>query len=162
MPTKPHIFTPERVEQLKLLWQAGLSSSQIAAELGNVTRNAVIGKIHRLGLSGPASSPDPLAPRKRKKDLNRLRKKILSSDETPSDEHRRSLTELNEQTCHWPVGDPTSAEFSFCGAPTISGLPYCPSHSRIAYQPAADRRKQKADESRQDNAVSTPDSTSRD
>src|SRR5258705_3982509 len=59
-------WTDDRVEQLKKLWEGGLSASQIAAELGNVTRNAVIGKVHRLGLSGPAKSPAPAAPRQRK------------------------------------------------------------------------------------------------
>src|SRR4051812_12491117 len=59
-------WTDDRVEQLKKLWEAGLSASQIAAELGNVTRNAVIGKVHRLGLSGRAKSPSSAAPRQRK------------------------------------------------------------------------------------------------
>src|SRR5213083_2484524 len=59
-------WTDDRVEQLKKLWEAGLSASQIAAELGNVTRNAVIGKVHRLGLSGRAKSPSSAAPRPRK------------------------------------------------------------------------------------------------
>jgi GcrA cell cycle regulator len=59
-------WSDDRVEQLKKLWEAGLSASQIAAELGNVTRNAVIGKVHRLGLSGRAKSPSTAAPRQRK------------------------------------------------------------------------------------------------
>ncbi|MGL4260145.1 MAG: GcrA family cell cycle regulator, partial [Afipia sp.] len=59
-------WTDDRVEQLKKLWEAGLSASQIAAELGNITRNAVIGKVHRLGLSGRAKSPSSAAPRQRK------------------------------------------------------------------------------------------------
>ena len=59
-------WTDDRVEQLKKLWESGLSASQIAAELGNITRNAVIGKVHRLGLSGRAKSPSSAAPRQRK------------------------------------------------------------------------------------------------
>src|SRR5207249_7827152 len=59
-------WSDDRVEQLKKLWESGLSASQIAAELGNVTRNAVIGKVHRLGLSGRAKSPSTAAPRQRK------------------------------------------------------------------------------------------------
>src|SRR5947209_6669412 len=59
-------WSDDRVEQLKKLWEGGLSASQIAAELGNVTRNAVIGKVHRLGLSGRAKSPSSAAPRPRK------------------------------------------------------------------------------------------------
>ena len=54
---------------------------------------------------------------------------------------RLSLLELNEATCHWPVGDPSSPEFFFCGGKALTGLPYCAHHSRVAYQPAADRRR---------------------
>jgi GcrA cell cycle regulator len=54
---------------------------------------------------------------------------------------RLSLLELNEATCHWPVGDPASPEFFFCGGKALAGLPYCAHHSRVAYQPAADRRR---------------------
>ena len=55
---------------------------------------------------------------------------------------RLSLLELNEATCHWPVGDPSSPEFFFCGGKALNSLPYCAHHSRIAYQPASDRRRQ--------------------
>lgn len=55
---------------------------------------------------------------------------------------RLSLLELNEATCHWPVGDPASTEFFFCGGKALTGLPYCAHHSRIAYQPTGDRRRQ--------------------
>src|SRR5713101_6946293 len=105
-------WSDARVEQLKKLWEAGLSASQIASELGNVTRNAVIGKVHRLGLSGRSKSPSSAAPTLRKVDLERIREKILASDETPSDEHRKSLLELNAETCHWPIGSLESSEFS--------------------------------------------------
>jgi GcrA cell cycle regulator len=54
---------------------------------------------------------------------------------------RRTLLELNEKTCHWPVGDPGAGDFFFCGGHTVDGLPYCAYHSRLAYQPAADRRR---------------------
>ena len=54
---------------------------------------------------------------------------------------RRTILELNDQTCHWPVGDPGSADFFFCGGNTLDGLPYCAHHSRVAYQPASDRRR---------------------
>ena len=57
---------------------------------------------------------------------------------------RLSLLELNEATCHWPIGDPSSSEFFFCGGKALTGLPYCAHHSRVAYQPAADRRRQAA------------------
>jgi GcrA cell cycle regulator len=161
-------WSDDRVEQLKKLWEAGLSASQIAAELGNVTRNAVIGKVHRLGLSGRAKSPATAAPRQRKaarpaQHMMRVARPVsrgntalahvfeveVESDPVTFDNvvpmsQRRSLLELNEATCHWPVGDPSSADFFFCGGKALSGLPYCAQHSRVAYQPASDRRRQPA------------------
>ncbi len=157
-------WSDDRVEQLKKLWESGLSASQIAAELGNVTRNAVIGKVHRLGLSGRAKAPSTAAPRQRKarpaQHMMRVARPVsrgntalahafeteLEPDRIANDKwvrlsQRLSLLELNEATCHWPVGDPSSPEFFFCGGKALGGLPYCAHHSRIAYQPAADRRR---------------------
>ena len=157
-------WSDERVEQLRKLWEAGLSASQIAAELGNVTRNAVIGKVHRLGLSGRAKSPASAAPRPRKARahshmLRVSRPSIRGNtalahayelEQEPEPQHidniipmgqRRTILDLTEETCRWPIGDPGSAEFFFCGGQTITGLPYCGYHSRVAYQPAADRRR---------------------
>jgi len=158
-------WSDDRVEQLKKLWEGGLSASQIAAELGNVTRNAVIGKVHRLGLSGRAKSPATAAPRQRKarpaQQMMRVARPVsrgntalahafdmeLEPDPVTYDNvvpmsQRLSLLELNEATCHWPVGDPSSPDFFFCGGKALTGLPYCAQHSRLAYQPAADRRRQ--------------------
>ena len=155
----------DRVEQLKKLWEAGLSASQIAAELGNVTRNAVIGKVHRLGLSGRAKSPTSAAPRPRKarpaQQMMRVTRPVtrgntalaqafeveietdpITFDNVVPMSQRLSLLELNEATCHWPIGDPSSSEFYFCGGKALQSLPYCAHHSRIAYQPASDRRRQ--------------------
>lgn len=157
-------WTDDRVEQFKKLWEAGLSASQIAAELGNVTRNAVIGKVHRLGLSGRAKSPSSAAPRPRKvrpaQHMMRISRPVsrgntalahvyeveveadpIAFDNVVPMSQRLSLLELTEATCHWPVGDPGSADFFFCGGKSISGLPYCAHHSRVAYQPAGDRRR---------------------
>jgi GcrA cell cycle regulator len=155
-------WTDERVELLKKLWTDGLSASQIAGELGGVTRNAVIGKVHRLGLSGRAKSPSSAAPRVRKPRSHMLRVSRPSSrgntalamsyeiEAEPEVElienvipmgQRRTLLELSEDTCHWPIGDPSSPEFFFCGGKTASSLPYCGYHCRIAYQPASDRRR---------------------
>ena len=155
-------WTDERVELLKKLWADGLSASQIAGELGGITRNAVIGKVHRLGLSGRAKSPSSSVPRARKPRSHMLRvsrpamrgntalalaydteteyEPELAQLEIPV-EQRRSLLELNEDTCRWPIGDPSSPEFYFCGGKAITGLPYCAHHSRVAYQPAVDRRR---------------------
>ena len=155
-------WTDERVELLKKLWSDGLSASQIAAELGGITRNAVIGKVHRLGLSGRAKSASSAAPRARKPRSTMLRMARASIRGNTALAHayeievealpepidniipigqRRTILELNEQTCRWPVGDPGSSDFFFCGGTTINGLPYCAYHSRVAYQPAGDRRR---------------------
>jgi GcrA cell cycle regulator len=155
-------WTDERVELLKKLWADGLSASQIAAELGGVTRNAVIGKVHRLGLSGRAKSPSSASPRSRKPRSHMLRVTrpsvrganalALSYEMEPELEpepieniipmgQRRTLLELNENTCRWPIGDPATTDFFFCGGKPLASLPYCHHHSRVAYQPAADRRR---------------------
>src|ERR1043165_33587 len=155
-------WTDDRVEQLKKLWEAGLSASQIAAELGNVTRNAVIGKVHRLGLSGRAKSPPPAAPRPRpaqhmwrvSRPQSRgntalahafeveLEPDPVAYDNVVPMSQRLSLLELSEATCHWPIGDPSSPEFFFCGGKALPGPPYCAHHFGVAYQPASDRRRQ--------------------
>ena len=157
-------WTDERVETLKRLWSEGLSASQIAAELGGVTRNAVIGKVHRLGLSGRAKSPASAAPRTRKPRSSHAHMLRVSrpsvrgntalahayeveaepeaelSDNVIPLGQRRTLLQLTEETCRWPIGDPGQADFFFCGGRTVSGLPYCAYHSRVAYQPANIRR----------------------
>ena len=157
-------WTDERVELLKKLWSDGLSASQIAAELGGITRNAVIGKVHRLGLSGRAKSASTAAPRQRKArasaHMMRMARASIRGNTALAHAYefeteaapelieniipigqRRTLLELTEQTCRWPIGDPGSSDFFFCGGNTIAGLPYCAFHSRLAYQPAADRRR---------------------
>ena len=151
-------WTEERVELLKKLWADGLSASQIAAELGGITRNAVIGKVHRLGLSGRAKSPSSSAPRARKPRSSSMirvpRAHIRGNTALAYDyaaepepelieipiEQRKNLLQLTEATCHWPVGDPGSTDFFFCGGPSNEGSPYCNFHSRVAYQPASARR----------------------
>ncbi|MEN5084195.1 GcrA family cell cycle regulator [Bosea sp. TWI1241] len=169
-------WTEERVELLKKLWNDGLSASQIAGELGSVTRNAVIGKVHRLGLSGRAKSPGSATPRPRKTatrapshpmtppapgpGLTRGNTALapqfeaepeaepqVAATPAPAEEvvvpfsERVSIMDLREYMCRWPMGDPTTPEFRFCGARSSTGLPYCSYHARIAYQPAADRRR---------------------
>ena len=165
-------WSDERVELLKKLWSDGLSASQIAAELGGVTRNAVIGKVHRLGLSGRAKAPATGVVRTARKATARAPSHpmthkapparpqaalppapvadiapVLPVQPTPVEEvavpvsERVTIMDLREYMCRWPMGDPTSADFRFCGARCATGLPYCPTHSRIAYQPAADRRR---------------------
>lgn len=154
-------WTDERVELLKKLWADGLSASQIAAELGGITRNAVIGKVHRLGLSGRAKSPSSAAPRPRKArapGMLRVSRPTMRGNtalafeyepepepeliEIPI-EQRKTLLQLNERTCRWPIGDPGSTDFFFCGGESANELPYCAYHSRVAYQPANERRREK-------------------
>ncbi|HEU5018223.1 MAG TPA: GcrA family cell cycle regulator [Pseudolabrys sp.] len=155
-------WTDERVELLKKLWAEGLSASQIAAELGGITRNAVIGKVHRLGLSGRAKSPSSAAPRPRKPRASghmlRVSRPAIRGNtalaydfevepepelvEIPFDQ-RKNLLQLNEHTCRWPIGDPGSTDFFFCGGDTANELPYCSYHARVAYQPAAERRRER-------------------
>ncbi|CAM5773966.1 GcrA family cell cycle regulator [Bosea minatitlanensis] len=173
-------WTEERVELLKKLWSDGLSASQIAAELGNVTRNAVIGKVHRLGLSGraksaaapaaarsaaprkaPARAPSlpagggAAAPRSAQAlaphfapaaavEIEAEQAPLPSEDVVIPFSDRVTIMELREYMCRWPMGDPTSPDFRFCGARSQTGLPYCSYHSRIAYQPAADRRRDRS------------------
>jgi GcrA cell cycle regulator len=160
-------WTDERVEMLKKLWADGLSASQIAAELGGITRNAVIGKVHRLGLSGRAKSPSSAAPRPRKPrahshmlrvsrpsirgntalahayEFDLEREPELLDNVIPLGQ-RRTLLELTEETCRWPIGDPGQPDFFFCGGQTITGLPYCAYHSRVAYQPQHMRRERRS------------------
>jgi GcrA cell cycle regulator len=159
-------WTDERVEQLKRLWSEGLSASQIAGELGGITRNAVIGKVHRLGLSGRAKALSSAAPRPRKArppshvlrmtrpavrgNTALARLPVYELDVEPEQGpienvipigQRCSLLELSDAKCRWPIGDPGSSEFYFCGGKPVGELPYCAYHARIAYQPVTDRRR---------------------
>jgi GcrA cell cycle regulator len=158
-------WNDERVELLKRLWSEGLSASQIAGELGGITRNAVIGKVHRLGLSGRAKAPSSSVPRPRKpraaSQMFRPARPMVRGntalaaqpnydyDVEPEVEfvenvipigQRCTLLELNDEKCHWPVGDPGQPDFYFCGGKTNTGTPYCGYHGRVAYQPPAARR----------------------
>jgi GcrA cell cycle regulator len=157
-------WTDERVGLLKKLWADGLSASQIAGELGGITRNAVIGKVHRLGLSGRAKAPSSSVPRQRKPRApsmfraprpmmrgNTALAHMPAYDYEPELEpepieniipigQRCTLLELNDEKCHWPIGDPGQPDFFFCGGKTNAGTPYCGYHGRVAYQPPAARR----------------------
>ena len=214
-------WTDERVETLKKMWAEGQSASQIAKELGGVTRNAVIGKVHRLGLSnrvGPGTSaedegtaasatataaPSPAAPAKpapapravapepaprpapaapapqpvaaeptappmdsstitfsptapiplRKAIIpagqplppqpsaNEISPEALASvREVEKRAKKLTLMELTERTCKWPIGDPATEDFWFCGLPSVAGKPYCEAHVGVAFQPMSARR----------------------
>ncbi|PWL19221.1 GcrA cell cycle regulator [Falsochrobactrum shanghaiense] len=178
-------WTDERVELLKKLWNEGLSASQIAAQLGGVSRNAVIGKVHRLKLSGRGKTTTA-APRSKKvntaapapravpsQNNNRpqaatttIRTATITktvgatalqmeyvadavsetvlrpqSDVVVPISRRLSLLQLSERTCKWPIGDPLNEDFHFCGSESGESSPYCSYHSRLAFQPTAERRR---------------------
>jgi GcrA cell cycle regulator len=152
-------WTDERVELLKKLWQDGLSASQIAKQLGGVTRNAVIGKVHRLGLSGRAAPSKPArtvfkAPRPARPAAaapsapRRIAEPAVANlapqvapvryvDEAPG---MATVLTLAAHMCKWPIGDPSLDSFTFCGRRSGEG-PYCHEHSEIAYQPAQSKKK---------------------
>lgn len=138
-------WTDERVEKLKKLWSDGLSASQIARTLGEVTRNAVIGKVHRLGLSGRATTSRIDRPRAHQ--MRRPpRPRLIVPEAIPVEEARlpngdyATVMTVREGMCKWPIGDPSSDEFHFCGNQSGSSTPYCTAHSRMAYQPTQNRR----------------------
>jgi GcrA cell cycle regulator len=166
-------WTDERVELLRKLWSEGLSASQIAAQLGGVSRNAVIGKVHRLKLSSRGRATP--APRSQKKmahgggvpksaprapsrtvvtSIGATALKVEFEAEQQLHQvvrpvenvvvpisRRLRLIELTEHTCKWPNGDPLAEDFSFCGNDSLETGPYCTYHSRIAFQPASERRR---------------------
>ena len=175
-------WTDERVELLKKMWSDGQSASQIAKELGGVTRNAVIGKVHRLGLSNragasgkpeketeakveakpveeaparaerPAAAPAAPVPQRPKivpagqplspqPSANEISPEALASvREVEKKAKRIKLMELTERTCKWPIGDPATEDFWFCGLPVQQGKPYCEAHVGVAFQPMSSRR----------------------
>lgn len=157
-------WTEDRVEILSKLWADGLSASQIAAELGGVTRNAVIGKVHRLGLSGRAKSSNNTGSRQKRASTRTTASYAKAgrsranggTQSAPSPKQQvvvdipkptsklMTLLQLTDTTCKWPTGDPQDDDFSFCGAKSRDGDPYCDYHCHLAYQPASDRRSKKS------------------
>ena len=136
-------WTPEKVEKLKELWGKGNTASEIAQILGGVTRNAVIGKAHRLNLSGKiqtkkssslATSNNVSENKISRKNLRRGKFKSLIIDKDFEPENPKQLEELDENSCKWPIGHPGDDDFYFCGKPTIPGKPYCGEHCLIAYR----------------------------
>lgn len=172
------MWNDERVETLKKLWSEGLSASQIAANLGGVSRNAVIGKVHRLKLSSRGRATGaPARQKKAAKPVVSVASKPSARASAPTRSmpasiganalqvqfdseavaqtyirpvqdnvvvpisRRLRLVELSERTCKWPNGDPLAEDFSFCGTEAGETGPYCKYHAKLAYQPAADRRR---------------------
>jgi GcrA cell cycle regulator len=136
-------WSDDRVTTLTLLWRDGQSASQIAKALGGVTRNAVIGKIHRLGLSGRPAPSRPARvravrparlPAAAKPHRPKIAPVFLATPATLEGPGViASLTALGAHTCRWPIGDPTAEDFSFCGR--LAKGPYCPAHKTQAVRP---------------------------
>ena len=153
-------WTDERVEMLKKLWLDGLSASQIAKQLGGVTRNAVIGKVHRLGLSGRATPSQPQrpvfkAPRPARPAVAAPRRVVSSETQAlpavtvptfyAEEPGSATVLTLGAHMCKWPIGDPSTDGFTFCGRRSSEG-PYCGEHARVAYQPQQKKGRSSATE----------------
>ena len=137
-------WTPEKVEKLKELWGKGSTANEIAQILGGVTRNAVIGKAHRLNLSGKiqtkksssvATNSSDNENKISRKNLRRGKFKSLIIDKDFEPENPKQLEELDENSCKWPIGHPDEKLFYFCGRSSLKDFSYCKLHLLYAYQP---------------------------
>lgn len=153
----PQTWTQELDDILRKGFAGGASASALAAKIGGVSRNAVIGRLHRLGLKR-AFSQASRSPWKKQEPKRRSARgpkngnpfgrgyqsdddivacqvdtTPLSTDPSPGD--RVSLEQLTKITCRWPLGDPNDDDFGFCGCKPLEGFPYCSAHARAAYQP---------------------------
>ncbi len=144
-------WTEQRVTMLRKMWSEGKTAAEIAKELGDVTRNAVIGKAHRLKLSNRVS---PIQQNNKKpvraNDAGYAPAKAASAIfpvfDSKSCLKGVSLAEMKDRMCRWPIGDPKSPDFIFCGGPSEPGHPYCLGHAKIAYQAPGRQRVLNADE----------------
>ena len=160
-------WTEQQIQMLKEMWGHGFSASDIAGRLGSgLTRNAVIGKAHRLKLSAGMASRGETgvglrtpSPSSGMADIKSSRKRVMlrplpvlptpstttitkpiqrEAYRSPADNIKRSegiaVTKAGDRHCRWPVGDPRSPDFRFCGCTVHEGLPYCTDHARVAYQ----------------------------
>ena len=139
-------WTPEREEKLRELWKKGNTASQIANILGDTTRNAVIGKAHRLNLQARSKSKKITSKVNTENNVqteNKISPKIgrkakfkaLLSDKNFEEENPKKLEELTDETCRWPIGHPHEENFYFCGRKSIDKFPYCKLHVLYAFQP---------------------------
>ena len=137
-------WTPEREKKLKELWNKGHTASEIASLLGETTRNAVIGKAHRLNLEARAGSKKTSSKtnvevsnnsNKTQKLGRKAKFKALLLDKNFEKENPKKLEELTDETCRWPIGHPYEENFYFCGRKPMEKFPYCKLHVLYAFQP---------------------------
>ena len=139
-------WTEEKVAKLKELWGKGNTASQIAEIIGGISRNAVIGKAHRLNLSAKiktrtSSNINNNFKSNNQNNINKLtrgrkskfKSLIIEKDFEP--ENPKQLEELNENSCKWPIGHPNEKSFYFCGRTSLKDFSYCKLHLLYAYQP---------------------------
>jgi len=138
-------WTQEREEKLKELWKKGHTASQIAEILGGTTRNAVIGKAHRLKLAARAASKGSKGIKRQASDSSEVKNekfisrkarfKSLLLDKNFEPENPKTLEQLEDKNCRWPIGHPNEKNFYFCGRGPVEGFSYCKLHILYAFQP---------------------------
>jgi GcrA cell cycle regulator len=138
-------WTEEKVSKLKELWGKGNTASQIAEIIGGISRNAVIGKAHRLNLSAKiktrtatsnknfVSNVETNNAQLKRGRKSRFKSLIIEKDFEP--ENPKQLEELDESSCKWPIGHPDEKNFYFCGRSSLKDFSYCKLHLLYAYQP---------------------------
>ena len=138
-------WTDEKVAKLKELWGKGNTASQIAEIIGGISRNAVIGKAHRLNLSAKIKTRSATSNQNYKNSIedknikskknrgSKFKSLIIEQDFEP--ENPKQLEELDENSCKWPIGHPNEKSFYFCGRSSLKDFSYCKLHLLYAYQP---------------------------
>ena len=146
-------WTPEMIENLKNLWLSGTTTNEIAKTLG-LSKNSVVGKVHRLNLEArpsPIKKKEELKKKKTAKKLPQQHQKTAEKqtksepkpDNTPKTQKKLGLklSELDSHTCRWPLGDPKDENFCFCGQKVRAGQTYCDEHAAIAYVKPSKKEK---------------------
>jgi len=148
-------WNEEKVEKLKELWGKGSTASQIAEIIGGISRNAVIGKAHRLNLSSKIktrnasssqnfdNSSEENSSKQRRGRKSKFQSLIIEKDFEP--ENPKKLEELDESSCKWPIGHPEEQSFYFCGRSSLKDFSYCKLHLLYAYQPKGRKEEPVAD-----------------